>query len=108
MPEYPECPFCEYRLTEAVLESVESSIKLRCPSCGWSYQYIPEAGSFPLEDDLGITVSKGLLGPHVISEGKDSEDAISLSRALLIGGLCCCTTVVIIPVVLALLLALLG
>lgn len=108
MSEYPECPFCGYRLTEPIPQSIEGSIKLRCPSCAHQYEYIHEIGSFPLDEDLGIKVTKGLLGPHVVDESSMSEGDISLSRALLIGGLCCCTLVVIIPVVIALLLALIG
>ena len=108
MPEYPECPFCGHRLAEPVPLSVEGSIKLRCPSCEERYEYIPKTGSFPLDDDLGITVTTGILGPHLVTQGAESGDDVSISHALLIGGLCCCTTVIIIPVVLALLLALLG
>lgn len=106
MSEYPECPFCEYRLTEPVPQSLEGSIKLRCPSCEQRYEYIPQTGSFPLEDDFGIKVSKGILGPHVVTGAPESEDDISLSRALFIGGLCCCTIAIIIPVVVSLILAL--
>ena len=106
MSEYPECPFCEHRLTEPVPQSLEGSIKLRCPSCEQRYEYIPHTGSFPLEDDFGINVSKGILGPHVVTGSSESEDDISVSRALFIGGLCCCTIAIIIPVVVSLILAL--
>ncbi|MHA1964876.1 MAG: hypothetical protein ACXACG_04160 [Candidatus Thorarchaeota archaeon] len=106
MSEYPECPFCEHRLTEPVPQSLEGSIKLNCPSCEKQYEYIPQAGSFPLEDDLGIKVSKGILGQHITTRTSESDDDISLSRALIIGGLCCCTIAIIIPVVISLLLAL--
>jgi hypothetical protein len=108
MSEYPECPFCEHRLEEPISQSIEGSIKLRCPSCEQRYEYNPQTGSFPLEEDFGIEVSKGLLGPHVVSERPGLEEEVSLTRALLIGGLCCCTIVVIIPVVAALILAFLG
>ena len=109
MTEHPECPFCEHRLAEPVPESIEGSFKVRCPSCEQRYEHIPGTGSFPLDDDLGIKVSKGLLGPHVVDGNADSEGGdISLSRALLIGSLCCCTLAVIVPMVVALLLALFG
>ncbi len=108
MPEFPACPFCEHRLEDPIPDSLEGSIKLKCPSCEQRYEFIPGSGSFPLEDDYGISVTKGILGPHVVEGDKDSAGDISLSRALLIGGLCCCTIVIIIPVVIALLLALIG
>jgi hypothetical protein len=108
MPEYPKCPFCEHRLTEPVPQSIEGSIKLRCPSCEQRYEYIPEAGSFPLDDDHGIRVTKGVLGPRMTTSTTDAESDISLSRALLTGGLCCCTIAILIPVVISLLLALFG
>lgn len=107
MSEYPECPFCEHRLIEPVPKTLEGSIKLRCPSCEQRYEYISEIGSFPLEEDLGIEVSEGILGPRVVVGSSDSgDDDVSLSRALLIGGLCCCTIAIIIPVVISLILAL--
>jgi transcription elongation factor Elf1 len=108
MPEYPKCPFCEHRLTESVPQSIEGSIKLRCPSCEQRYEYIAEAGSFPLDDDHDIKVTKGVLGSRMTTGTTDAESDISLSRALLIGGLCCCTIAVLIPVVLSLLFALFG
>ncbi|MFW9788096.1 MAG: hypothetical protein ACFFE1_10500 [Candidatus Thorarchaeota archaeon] len=108
MSEYPECPFCGHRLTEPVSQSIEGSIKIRCPSCEQRYEYISGTGSFPMDDDLGIRVAKGLLGPHVVDGEAASTGDISLSRALCVGGLCCCTIVVIIPVLVALLLAFLG
>ena len=109
MSEYPECPFCEHRLTEPVPESLEGSIKLRCPSCEQRYEYISQIGSFPLEEDLGIEVSEGILGSRVVIGGPDSGDGdVSLSRALLTGGLCCCTIAIIIPIVVSLILAFFG
>ena len=108
MSEYPECPFCEHRLTDAVFPSVEGSIKIRCPACGGQYEFLPQVGSFPLDDDLGIKVSKGIIGPHVMNGRLDEAADVSTSHALLIGGLCCCTIVFIIPVVMALLLTLFG
>ena len=108
MSEFPECPFCEHRLTEPVSQSIEGSIKIRCPSCEQRYEYIPNEGSFPLEDDFGIMVKKGVLGQRLTTDGTTLEDDLSLSRALLIGGLCCCTLVIIIPVVISLILAFLG
>ncbi|KXH70479.1 MAG: hypothetical protein AM326_04345 [Candidatus Thorarchaeota archaeon SMTZ-45] len=108
MSEFPECPFCEHQLTESIPETIEGSIRIRCPSCQQRYEFIPKTGSFPLDEDYGITVTKGILGPHVISKSTEATDELSLSRALLIGGSCCCTIVVIIPIVLSLLLALLG
>ena len=106
MSEVPVCPICEHRLEESIPSSLEGSIKIRCPSCEQRYEYIPQTGSFPLEDDLGVTVSKGLLGPHVVEGSSESEDDISLSRALFIGGLCCCTLAIIIPVIVSLILSL--
>lgn len=108
MPEFPECPYCEHQLTESVLESVEGSVIIRCPVCQQRFQFIPNTGSFPLDDDYGVTVTKGILGPHVVSKSTEVSDEISLSRALLIGGSCCCIIVVIIPVVISLLLAFIG
>lgn len=108
MSDYPECPFCGHRLTEPVPSSLDGPMKLRCQACEAQYQYIPKAGSFPLDDDLGLTITKGILGPHVVTQGGKLEDDVSLSRTLLIGGLCCCTIIVIIPVLLALLLAFIG
>jgi hypothetical protein len=106
MSEVPVCPFCEHRLEEAIPQSLDGSIKLRCAACEQRYEYIPQTGSFPIYDDLGITVAKGILGPHVVNGDSTTGDDISLSRALLIGGLCCCTLVIIIPVVLSLILSL--
>jgi hypothetical protein len=106
MSETPICPFCEHRFEDPISESIEGSIKLRCPSCEQRYDYNPQTGSIPLEDDFGIEVSKGLLGPHVVTDRP--QDEMSLMRALLIGSLCCCTLVVIIPVVMALILAYFG
>ena len=108
MSEFPECPFCEHRLTESVPQSIEGSIKIRCPSCEQRYEYIPEEGSFPLEDDLGVMVKKGVLSHRMTTDGAAIEGELSLSRALLIGGLCCCTIAIIILIVLSLLLALFG
>ena len=116
MSEYPVCPFCEHRLTQPFLHHIEGPIRLRCPSCTRIYQHIPGVGSYPLDDDYGVEVTDGIFGPHVMSVYSHSEslippygpDDISLSRALLIGGLCCCTIIVIIPIVFALLLALIG
>ncbi len=108
MSEYPECPFCGHRLTEPVPPSLDGPMKLKCQACGERYQYIPRGGSFPLDDDLDLIITKGVLGPHVVTQGELLEDDVSLSRALLIGGFCCCTIIVIIPVVLALLLSLIG
>ncbi|MBY8998862.1 MAG: hypothetical protein KGD60_14130 [Candidatus Thorarchaeota archaeon] len=106
MSEYPECPFCQHRLTEPIPHSLEGSINLRCPSCEQRYEYLPQIGSFPLDDDLGIKVSEGILGPHVVTGSPESDEDVSLSRALFIGGLCCCTIAIIIPVVISLILAL--
>ncbi len=108
MSEFPECPFCEHRLTEPVSQSIEGSIKIRCPSCEQRYEYIPKEGSFPLEDDLGIIVKRSVLGHRMTTDGQPLKDDLSLSRALLIGGLCCCTIVIIIPVVVSLILSFLG
>lgn len=108
MSEFPECPFCEHRLTDAVSPSIEGFVKIRCPACGRQYEFMPEIGSFPLDDGPGIKVSKGILGPHVTDEESNEVPDVSTSHALLIGGLCCCTIVFIIPVVMALLLALFG
>jgi hypothetical protein len=108
MSEFPECPFCEHRLTDAVSPSIEGTVRIRCPACGQQYEFMPEIGSFPLDDDLGIKVSKGILGPHVMDWDSGEAPDVSSSHALLIGGLCCCTIVFIIPVVMALLLALFG
>jgi hypothetical protein len=106
MSEFPECPFCEHRLEESIPLSIEGSIKIRCPACEQRYEFIPQIGSFPLDEDLGITISKGLLGPHVVEGASETEDEISLSRALFIGGLCCCTLAIIIPVIISLILSL--
>ena len=108
MPEYPECPFCEHRLTDAIPPSIEGSIKIKCPACGGQYEFLPQVGSLPLDDDLGIEVSKGLFGPHVVEGNADDIGDISLTHSLLVGGLCCCTVVFIIPVIMALLLSLFG
>ena len=105
MSEYPECPFCEHRLTEPVPQFIEDAIKITCPSCEQRYEYLPSIGSFPLEDDFKLKVSKGILGPHVVT-GTPESDEISFSRALFIGGLCCCIIAIIIPVVISLILAL--
>lgn len=106
MSEYPECPFCEHRLPEPVPQSIEGSIKIRCPSCAQRFEYIPQTGSFPLEDDFEIKVTKGILGQHVVTGTPESDDELSLSKALFIGGLCCCAIAIIIPIVLSLILAL--
>jgi hypothetical protein len=106
MSEFPECPFCEHRLEESIPASLEGSMKIRCPACDQRYEFIPLTGSFPLDDNLGITVSKGLLGPHVVTGASETENDISLSRALLIGSVCCCTLVIIIPILVSLILSL--
>ena len=106
MSEVPVCPFCEHRLEEAIPDSLEGTIKLRCPKCEQRYEFIPQTGSFPLDDDFGIKITKGVLGHHVVTGSSASEDDISLSRALLIGGLCCCTLAIIIPVIVSLILSL--
>ena len=106
MPEYPVCPFCEHQLEDPIPESLEGSIKLKCPSCSQRYEYFPQMGSYPLDDDLGVQVTKGLLGPHVTTGDSSSEDDVSLTRALLLGGLCCCTLAIIIPVIVSLILSL--
>jgi hypothetical protein len=106
MSEYPVCPFCEHRLTEPVPQFIEDAIKITCPSCEQRYEYLPSIGSFPLEDDFRLKVSKGILGPHVVTGTSESDDDISFFRALLIGGLCCCIIAIIIPVVISLILAL--
>ncbi|MFX1561088.1 MAG: hypothetical protein ACFFBL_10920 [Promethearchaeota archaeon] len=108
MSEYPECPFCHHILAEPVPKSIDGSIKIRCPSCEQRYEYIPEAGSFPLEDDLGVMVKKGGLSRRITTDSATLEGDMSLSKALLIGGLCCCSVIVIIPVVVAMILALFG
>ena len=106
MSEYPECPFCKHRLAEPVPQFIEDAIKITCPSCEQRYEYLPSIGSFPLEDDFGLKVSKGVLGPHLVTGPPEFDDEISFSQALLIGGLCCCTIAIIIPVVISLILAL--
>jgi hypothetical protein len=106
MSEYPECPFCGHRLEEPVPQFIENAIKITCPACEQRYEYLPSIGSFPLEDDFGLKVSTGILGPHVVTGAPESEDDISFSRALLVGCLCCCTLAIVIPVVVSIILAL--
>ncbi|MFW9806178.1 MAG: hypothetical protein ACFFFK_05565 [Candidatus Thorarchaeota archaeon] len=106
MPEFPVCPVCEYQLEDPIPESLEGSIKLKCPFCSQRFEYSHQMGSYPLEDDLGVQVAKGLLGPHVMTGDSSSDDDVSLTRALLVGGLCCCTLAIIIPVIVSLILSL--
>jgi len=105
MAEVPVCPFCEHRLEDDIPEAIEGSIKLRCPKCEQRYEYVPKEGSFPLDEDFGIKVTTGVLGPHIVTGSSTSEDDISLSRALIIGSFCCCTLAIIIPVIISLILS---
>ena len=106
MPEYPVCPVCDHKLEDSVPDSLDGPIRIRCPFCSQLYEYDPQTGSVPIDDDLGITVTKGILGPHIVTRGPTVEDDISLSRALFIGAACCCTLVIIIPVIVSLILSL--
>jgi hypothetical protein len=95
MSEEPTCPYCGATFNESIPTALEGSIQLKCPECESIFAFTPGLGSFPIEDDLGIHISRGRLGSRV-SIG-DDIDAFDRSRDTLSRTLFC-TCVVIISV----------
>jgi hypothetical protein len=82
MVEEPMCPFCGALYNVAILTHVRS-IQIQCPECESIYTFTPGAGSFPVEEDLSIHVSRGRLGSRIsIGQPVDSFESAtdSISR----------------------------
>lgn len=68
----PACPYCGTELSDSIPSALEGSIRLRCPECESIFEFTPGLGSFPIEEDMGIHISRGRLGTRV-SIGADTE-----------------------------------
>jgi len=102
----PTCPYCGTYLSESIPAALEGSIQLRCPECESIFAFTPGLGSFPIEDDLGLHISRGRLGSRVsIGESVDSFEVsnVTLSRTLF----CTCATIMCILIVAAVMLVIL-
>jgi len=84
----PTCPYCGTEISESIPTTLEGSIHLRCPECESIFEFTPGLGSFPIEEDMGIHISRGRLGTRVTigTESYSSERPTdSMSRAFYCG-----------------------
>jgi hypothetical protein len=63
--EEPTCPYCGNPLNESIPISLEEPIKIRCPECDSIFVFSLGVGSFRIEDDLGVHISRGRLRSRV-------------------------------------------
>lgn len=110
LTEGPKCPYCENLVDESIPENIEGSIIFRCSYCEERFEYIAAQGSFPLDSDYAVRISRGLLGSKVMTDDSSPPPGseMSLSMAVFAGFLCCCTIAILLPVLLSLLLAIFG
>ncbi|MDH4213371.1 MAG: hypothetical protein OEV85_05585 [Candidatus Thorarchaeota archaeon] len=95
MGEEPTCPYCGTIFKESIPEALQGSIQIRCPECDSIFAFTSGAGSFPIEDDLGLHITRSRLGARVsIGDDMDSFGTSSdtLSRTFF------CTCMIIIGV----------
>lgn len=84
----PACPFCGTEISDSIPAALEGSIRLRCSKCESIFEFTPGFGSFPIEDDLGIHISRGRFGSRVtIGIDADSSERPTdiVSRAFYCG-----------------------
>ncbi|MFX1481770.1 MAG: hypothetical protein ACFFCP_01125 [Promethearchaeota archaeon] len=111
MTTVPRCPYCDTPIDEPVPESIDGPITLRCKSCEERFEYDPDRGSYPIEGDFSIRITKGPLSSVVMtneSVTSSQSPEPSVSSAIFVGLLCCCIIAVIIPIAFALLLSIFG
>jgi hypothetical protein len=102
----PICPYCETPLNESIPTSLEGTIRIRCPSCESIYAYTSGLGSYPIEDDLNLHITRGRLGSRVSTgEQIDSFDGPrdTLSRTIF----CACAIIMGILIIAAVMLMIL-
>ena len=108
MGEEPTCPYCGTIFKESIPEALQGSIQIRCPECDSIFAFTSGAGSFPIENDLGLHISRGRLGSRVsIGDNSYSFDTSSdtLSRTLF----CACVIIIgMLMVAIAILMILVG
>lgn len=106
----PLCPFCKAEGKVSSQAGLESSV-IECEACGHRYEFIPGNGSFPIEEDLAVHVSDGLLGPRVVlGTGMEGSRLLARTQKLscLAGILCCIVFLIVLPILASLLLLLFG
>ncbi len=89
----PTCPYCGTEFTESIPAALEGSIRLRCSECESIFTFTPGLGSFPIEDDLGLHISRGRLGARV-SIGANIDTSERSSDTLLRAFYCACFVII--------------
>ena len=106
----PVCPFCDAEHTSAVLSESET-IQVTCEACGRRYEWIPGEGCFPVEADLVVQISQGLLGRRVVMGPQtrlDRSRARKRSMRYVAGLLCCIVFIIVLPLITSVLILLFG
>ena len=91
----PVCPFCNQTYGGAILNR-DSQVILTCDSCERRYEWVPGSGCYPLENDLGLQVSYGPLGPKVIVGSSRAKLGSPGRRGLSILSWCMCLATLLI------------
>jgi hypothetical protein len=72
-----------------------TQVILSCTRCGEQFEWIPNSGSYPLEDDIALQISQGPLGPRVVS-GIDTAGIGRERKGLTRLSICICVATILI------------